>query len=440
MEKPLDQLSERERQILALVAQGASNKEIASQLNISTNTVKVHLRNIFAKLGVRSRTGAMAAALAAGILDTVPTGAQMAGSPAESAGQMVAEVPVSQKLALLLGLIVLAALWLWPEGTPVAVRAVAADPFFEPGGISAYTQPSQQVGRWEQVGRLPQPRARMGAALWGRELFVIGGGGPGAAENSVQVVNVEDGVARTASPLPFPVSNVVAVALAGQIYVAGGMTQDGSVTDRLAVYDIAADSWGEGPRLPEPLCAYGAAASDGRLFVCGGWNGQSYVRACYALDAAAGRWERLSPLPSGRGHLAVTVAGGNLWAIGGFDGRRVLRESLWLPIGAASEGAWQRGPDLRVPRAGAAAAAISEAIYVLGGGWDRPVETGEKLEPGGQSWSPWPAPLAGQWRNLALVSDGSALYAVGGWAGGYLDAIYRYQALYTLVLPQIAGP
>ncbi len=54
----LEPLSERELEIVALVAAGASNKEIANQLYITEGTVKNHLTNILGKLGVRDRTQA----------------------------------------------------------------------------------------------------------------------------------------------------------------------------------------------------------------------------------------------------------------------------------------------------------------------------------------------------------------------------------------------
>ena len=51
-------LTEREVAVLQLVAQGLANKEVAAELGIATNTVAVHLRNIFDKTGAKSRTEA----------------------------------------------------------------------------------------------------------------------------------------------------------------------------------------------------------------------------------------------------------------------------------------------------------------------------------------------------------------------------------------------
>jgi LuxR family maltose regulon positive regulatory protein len=64
----IEPLSARELEVLGLIAEGHSNQEIAADLYVSLNTVKVHSSNIYGKLGVNSRTQAVAKAKTLGIL------------------------------------------------------------------------------------------------------------------------------------------------------------------------------------------------------------------------------------------------------------------------------------------------------------------------------------------------------------------------------------
>jgi LuxR family maltose regulon positive regulatory protein len=64
----VEPLSERELEVLELIAQGLTNWEIASRLFLSLNTVKAHNRNIYGKLGARNRTQAVVRARALGAL------------------------------------------------------------------------------------------------------------------------------------------------------------------------------------------------------------------------------------------------------------------------------------------------------------------------------------------------------------------------------------
>jgi DNA-binding NarL/FixJ family response regulator len=64
-------LSGREREVLGLVASGATNREIAQALVVTENTVKVHLRNVLDKLHLRNRQQAVAFAIREGI--TLPS-------------------------------------------------------------------------------------------------------------------------------------------------------------------------------------------------------------------------------------------------------------------------------------------------------------------------------------------------------------------------------
>jgi len=64
---PLDTLTDRQMEVLRLLAQGKTNKEIAAALIVTTNTVKKHVLAIFDKLGVNSRAAAVAVALQHGL-------------------------------------------------------------------------------------------------------------------------------------------------------------------------------------------------------------------------------------------------------------------------------------------------------------------------------------------------------------------------------------
>lgn len=68
--EPTDELTERELEVLRLVASGLSNKEIAYTLTIGEKTVKTHVSNILSKLNVASRTQAALHAVKIGLVDT----------------------------------------------------------------------------------------------------------------------------------------------------------------------------------------------------------------------------------------------------------------------------------------------------------------------------------------------------------------------------------
>jgi len=63
-----EDLTPSEQNVLAMLVEGRSNKQIASGLNVSENTIKTHVQNIFGKLGVDDRTSAVTAAIRRGLI------------------------------------------------------------------------------------------------------------------------------------------------------------------------------------------------------------------------------------------------------------------------------------------------------------------------------------------------------------------------------------
>ena len=78
-EREVEQLSEREREVLALVAQGYTNREIAEQLVLSEHTARNHISRIFEKLGLSRRSEAAAYAARMGLAPAAPDAERPAG-------------------------------------------------------------------------------------------------------------------------------------------------------------------------------------------------------------------------------------------------------------------------------------------------------------------------------------------------------------------------
>lgn len=75
------ELSEREVEVLRLIAKGATNKEVAGQLVIAENTAKVHTRNLLSKLGLRNRQQLAVYAVKAGFITDIEAQEQAYTSP-----------------------------------------------------------------------------------------------------------------------------------------------------------------------------------------------------------------------------------------------------------------------------------------------------------------------------------------------------------------------
>ncbi len=288
-------LSDREIEVLKLVATGATNQQIARALVISPNTVKVHLRNIFEKLAVQSRTEATIEAVRRGLVTVPGSAAATLGAGAEEtplALPVVADVPVASRLpvagwqrvymlAVFLGILVAALMPVWWQ---VRSYGSAPTPFSDSGQPQVAPAARLDVARWTAKASLPESRSRLALVADGQKLYAIGGETADGVTGEVVIYDPRNNDWVPGSRKPTPVSNVAAAYLKDRIYVPGGSTATGGVTNVMEVYDPKADTWEARASLPVPLAAYGLAALKGKLYLFGGWDGRAYRSETYVYD------------------------------------------------------------------------------------------------------------------------------------------------------------
>lgn len=460
-----ESLSERELDVLTYMVQGASNKEIATQLVISENTVKVHLRRIYAKLGVSSRTEATTLALQRGLV-TLPgleavneSASSLPAAPLPEApthpdtALPQAEVPTAVSLPLpaptpaslpwrtlslglaLVAIAILLGLLIWQQQAGTPSDTVAATPS---ESVQKFTEQPLGDSRWLLSRAMPTARMGMGIAAVGLDIYLIGGEETEGVVNRVDVYNTIQYQWQQGAPKPTAVADVTAAVLFGEIYLPGGRGADGRPTAVVEVYSPANNLWRNVAPLPVPLSGGLALEEGGRLYFFGGWDGNAYVNTTYRYDPTLDVWQPLPSMAQARAYTAGGTIGSALYVVGGFDGASELSDCALFN---ASEDAWHDCPPLLQKRAGAGSVVLLNKLYILGGGLrpESAILYGEEYNPATQSWHALDTPMlrdAGHWRAPAVTNVETRIYAFGGRQGETLLAdTFVLRAVFQTFLP-----
>ena len=454
MAEPGEPLSSREHEILCLVATGASNRMIARDLTISPNTVKVHLRNIFTKLEVASRTEATLYAVSQGWVQVADLAGQEGMGEREPAGESLPDpgwpafpprppLPWGQRLYLLGSLVLVAVMsaLAWPRAGAAPADLCANEFTAECTEAGAELTIGEPESLWVSAAPLPQAAGRFAMTGLGGQLLVIGGETEDGVVGRVLAYDRLTDSWQLRSDKPTAAANVSAVALDGLVYVPGGSDARGDPLDVLEVYDAAADSWRQAAAMPDRRTAYVAAGYDGRLYLVGGWNGAAYSNEMLIYDPPADRWESGPSMPTARGFAGAVVVGERLIVVGGYDGRREFAVCEQFDL---ANGRWEKCPPMAAPRGGLGMAVVAGQVYAIGGGWESLITFSERYNPHAARWQNVETPVllaGGEWRNLGVTALGTQIYAVGGWQNGrYLAVNQAFETLPNrLYLPATAG-
>lgn len=439
-------LSERELELIRLVATGATNQEIARDLHISVNTVKVHLRNIYAKLEVASRTEATMLAVREGWISVprvqvaeeapelpaaLPFGPALERPLPLPAVERWPRIPLAKRVVLTLAILLTIAGLVMPQMLEGASNGNNGDPIFS---VFPTVSNGSASLRWQTRAQMPTPRTHLAVAVHDGLIYAIGGVSSDGVSARVEVYDPAADVWQVSGLKPTPVGFVSAAVIGDRIYLPGGF--DAIEPQRLLeIYDPVADTWHTGAPLPVPLGAYGLAVYQDQIYLIGGrGRGDEYVNTVYRYDPVSDEWQARAPMPTPRGFLGAAALDGQIYAVGGYDGEAELNT---CEVYDPAADAWSACAPLRTRRGGLSLAAVRSQIYAVGGGMGERgfLAYNESYDPRINMWQRFETPVTEQWRGVGLAFVYPYLYAIGGWSDGFLSTNEAYQALFQQVIP-----
>ena len=435
MTDKLDELSDRELEILRLLATGASNKEIASQLFISPNTVKVHLRNIFSKIEVNSRTEAAMYAVNVGIIAGVPDYIE---SEKTAQDEYAPPTDVSSSL--------FKKRWIWGFVSLFIILLFIAIGMLlylinRPDVQNIPVNSSETSLGWQSLKGMPTARHSLAVTAYEDQIYTIAGISAQGVTGVVEGYYPETDTWEILSTKPTPVEQVQAEVLGGLIYVPGGSLASGEVSDILEIYDPRQDIWTNGESLPIAVSAYALAAFEGRLYLFGGWDGNQSLATVFSYDPATNKWREEPEMPTARAFAGAGIAGRKIYIVGGFDGKQALSvNEVFIPdLIDSSVGPWSPANSLPEAVYAMGVSSVADVIYVVGGKSDasRQYSSVVYFDQTGE-WQAFNGPEDGAEYGLGLTNLGVNLYAIGGSSqGNPLSNNSNYQVMYTVSFPII---